>query len=66
MEAVGIHGGKDQEEREYAIQMFKEGKKVPRQLGAHVTFSHIYSPVEMMLGCYWCVRAVTVVAQLLH
>ncbi|KAL1529301.1 hypothetical protein AB1Y20_000255 [Prymnesium parvum] len=27
VEAVGIHGGKDQEEREYAIQMFKEGKK---------------------------------------
>eukprot|EP00326_Haptolina_ericina_P003414 CAMPEP_0181206348 /NCGR_PEP_ID=MMETSP1096-20121128/20985_1 /TAXON_ID=156174 ORGANISM="Chrysochromulina ericina, Strain CCMP281" /NCGR_SAMPLE_ID=MMETSP1096 /ASSEMBLY_ACC=CAM_ASM_000453 /LENGTH=538 /DNA_ID=CAMNT_0023297237 /DNA_START=42 /DNA_END=1655 /DNA_ORIENTATION=- len=27
VEAVGIHGGKDQEEREYAIQMFKEQKK---------------------------------------
>jgi ATP-dependent RNA helicase DDX41 len=27
VEAVAIHGGKDQEEREYAIRMFKEGKK---------------------------------------
>jgi len=27
VEAVGIHGGKDQAEREYAIQMFKVGKK---------------------------------------
>jgi ATP-dependent RNA helicase DDX41 len=27
VEAVGVHGGKDQEEREYAIQSFKEGKK---------------------------------------
>ena len=27
VEAVGIHGGKDQEEREYAIKAFKEGKK---------------------------------------
>jgi ATP-dependent RNA helicase DDX41 len=25
--AVGIHGGKDQAEREYAIKMFKDGKK---------------------------------------
>lgn len=27
IEAVAIHGGKDQDEREYAIQMFKQGKK---------------------------------------
>jgi len=27
VEAVAIHGGKTQEEREYAIRMFKEGKK---------------------------------------
>ncbi|CAI9113935.1 OLC1v1037496C2 [Oldenlandia corymbosa var. corymbosa] len=27
VEAVAIHGGKDQEEREYAIKSFKEGKK---------------------------------------
>eukprot|EP01102_Stenamoeba_stenopodia_P015798 TRINITY_DN5445_c0_g1_i2.p1 TRINITY_DN5445_c0_g1~~TRINITY_DN5445_c0_g1_i2.p1 ORF type:complete len:313 (-),score=90.22 TRINITY_DN5445_c0_g1_i2:18-956(-) len=27
VEAVAIHGGKDQEEREYAIRAFKEGKK---------------------------------------
>jgi ATP-dependent RNA helicase DDX41 len=27
VEAVAIHGGKDQEEREYAINAFKEGKK---------------------------------------
>jgi len=27
VEAVGIHGGKDQEEREFAIQMFKDCKK---------------------------------------
>ena len=27
MEAVAIHGGKDQEEREYAISSFKAGKK---------------------------------------
>jgi ATP-dependent RNA helicase DDX41 len=27
VEAVAIHGGKDQEEREYAIKAFKEGKK---------------------------------------
>ena len=27
VEAVAIHGGKDQAEREYAIQMFKQGRK---------------------------------------
>jgi len=27
VDAVAIHGGKDQEEREYAIKTFKEGKK---------------------------------------
>ena len=27
VEAVGIHGGKDLEERQYAIQMFKDCKK---------------------------------------
>ena len=27
VEAVAIHGGKDQEEREYAISSFKVGKK---------------------------------------
>merc|ERR1719284_2021955 len=27
VEAVAIHGGKDQSEREYAIQMFKVGRK---------------------------------------
>lgn len=28
VEAVSVHGGKDQEEREEAIQLFKAGKKV--------------------------------------
>lgn len=27
MEAVAVHGGKDQEEREYAMSSFREGKK---------------------------------------
>jgi len=27
VEAVATHGGKDQEEREYAISSFREGKK---------------------------------------
>ncbi|KAL3910777.1 MAG: hypothetical protein SGPRY_008930, partial [Prymnesium sp.] len=53
VEAVGIHGGKDQEEREYAIQMFKEGKKVPTlfpmesRLASHLLFC---DPQDVLVG----------------
>ena len=37
VEAVSIHGGKDQEEREAAIQQFKAGTKVAAQLSIGVS-----------------------------